>query len=463
MHPPCQAGHAASRTLIAARTTSGQRVGNNDPGIQYSGAWVRKSFSDDPTLEALIGTNVSGSTASYNFKGTGISVYGAFPLVGTFSLHSSYSIDKGKATVYLPPDTIKSPTFHQPFFQSDTLPNEEHTLVITNAGEEYWLLYLYVTQSASSSSTTTAGPTTTPKAEPTSSNTTLPSPTNTATTSSTAQLQTSQSIFSDPLSLNAHSQSISSSLSQGTHSSSTAENTALTSTDATVAPSQPTSQSQTSALTSATSPTSTPPRAHSTKIPAGAIAGFAVASFLALVVVGLIGYIWRRRKESRTRRRDSLPPHGEDPGQTTPACESSEKRDLARDNNTNSFAADATSRSASEGGAPHEIRPSDLDGMLVGREGRTVFEPTGSPSAASSLILRHPQRTRERNGHRVTLSIGSSRYVSLREERRSVDGGVRLAGGPPAGVGQQDPFDDRDDVRDGMSALPPAYQVYPAA
>ena len=70
MRPPCRGRYAAAIILLAARATSAQRVGNDDAGIQYRGLWVHTTFNDDDGRpEALVGTNVSGSTATYSFRG----------------------------------------------------------------------------------------------------------------------------------------------------------------------------------------------------------------------------------------------------------------------------------------------------------------------------------------------------------------------------------------------------------
>ncbi|KAM5545308.1 hypothetical protein V8D89_000921 [Ganoderma adspersum] len=469
MRTPYRGRYAAVIILLAARATSGQRVGNDDPGIEYRGLWVHNTFSDDDSRpEALVGTNVSGSTATYSFRGTGISVFGAFPVAGTFNIRSTYSIDGGTPKDLLPADTITTPTFHQKFFEVDTLSDDEHTLVITNAGQDYWLDYLAVTTTQSAPSpTTTTGSTThaTSSTTTTAKSTTLqttktPSPstaqpippiTDSASTSAAAGRQTTAT------------QSVPGSPSQDTHSFSNAANATLTSTDAVAAaPSahaNSTRPSQaSSALTSGTaSPTSTPARGHSTKFPAGAIAGLAVAGCLAFIVVALVGYRWGRRKQGRSRieRHDGLPSTG--PGPTTLAFERSEKQDLAHNENSGfSVIGIRVSRSTSEHEGAGEITTTNPDGTNVPRDRRTVFD---SPSSAPPLILQHPEPAGQKSAP-IPESVESSQYVVPCEGRRSVDGGVRLAGGPPGDVRA---FDDQEDVRSGMSTLPPEYQVYPAA
>lgn len=119
------------------------------------------------------------------------------------------------------------------------------------------------------------------------------------------------------------------------------------------------------------------------------------------------------------------------------------------------------SKGSSKGGASHEVGTANLNGMTMCRDRRTSSDPPGSPSSPSTLTPRHPQRIRQPNNFLVT----QSHYWSPWERRRFIDGGVRLAGGPPDNfhARQEDAPDDRDDVQSGVSTLQPAYQVYPAA
>ena len=244
-------------------------------------------------------------------------MFGAFPVAGTFNIRSTYSIDGGTPQELLPANTITTPTFHQRFFEVDTLSDDEHTLIITNTGQDYWFDYLAVTTTQSmpsptttagsntqarSSSTTTAESTALPRTQalsPSAAQPPLPTA-DSATTSSVTGLQTTQSVPGPS--------------SQDTHSFSSAENATLTSTDAAAASSayaNSTQQSPTPSLTSGTAhPTGTPAGAHPTRFPTGAIAGLAVAGFLAFIVVGLVGYRWGHRKQGASRRQDGLPSNG---------------------------------------------------------------------------------------------------------------------------------------------------------
>ncbi|PIL28497.1 hypothetical protein GSI_08535 [Ganoderma sinense ZZ0214-1] len=144
--------------LVTARAMATTvTVDDGDPGIEYRGAWTHNPWGNQSVNygSSVTFTNTSGSTATYRFQGTAIAVFGAFEMSGTYNVHSSYSIDDGTATDFIPADTFVVFQYNQKFFQSGTLSNDEHTLVITNLGEEFWLDYLVVTQSPPSTTTTT--------------------------------------------------------------------------------------------------------------------------------------------------------------------------------------------------------------------------------------------------------------------------------------------------------------------
>lgn len=126
----------------------------------------------------------------------------------------------------------------------------------------------------------------------------------------------------------------------------------------------------------------------------------------------------------------------------------SEKKNLAHDKNSNERLFGAQSlptylltttqmhvpKGAGEHGAPNEVRTSYRDGLTMNRDLRTVFEPLAWPLSASPLLARQPRETLDCEDPPVTQSAGTSRYVSPLDEttrRRYMDGGVRIAGGPP--------------------------------
>ena len=236
-------------------------------------------------------------------SGTGIAVFGAFEVPGTFAMHSTYSIDSGTAVDFLPASTIVTPSYRQKFFQSGNLSNGEHTLVITNGDKEFWLDYLVVTQ-VSQSTTTAATSSASQKAQTLTASTAQASPptADPATPSSTSSDHPDTTQFLSGLS----------SQTQATQSFSNTNNVTLTSVNAaTSAPSQTggPSQSQTSTLVSSIpSPSSAPARASSAKVSAGAMAGLAAAGLLAVVLVGLAVW-WGCRRRKQVKHGD-LAPYG---------------------------------------------------------------------------------------------------------------------------------------------------------
>lgn len=64
--------------------------------------------------------------------GTSVSVYGTVPVTSSDPLvpESTYKLDSASAVTYTSP-SVKTEQYHQLFFQSPELSNEQHTLVIT--------------------------------------------------------------------------------------------------------------------------------------------------------------------------------------------------------------------------------------------------------------------------------------------------------------------------------------------
>lgn len=111
---------------------------------------------------------------------------------------------------------------------------------------------------------------------------------------------------------------------------------------------------------------------------------------------------------------------------------------------------------------PHELRTTDPEEMSGDR--RTGFEPlcSCSPSSASPLLLRRSRGMQHQKGSPITPSVGTSRHLSpVDERRRSIDGSVRLGGGPMENERQDG--DRGDDAYSEVPTLPPAYGSYPAA
>ena len=214
-------------------------------------------------------------------------------------MHSTYSIDGGPACNFIPANTIVHASYHQKFFQSDTLLDGEHTLIITNKGREFWLDYLCVTQ-ASHSATTAAASAASRNTQPLRSSMTRASPhiAGPATPNSTSfsHSETSHSFFG-PLSQI-----------KPTRSFSNTNSTTHTSTDSAVPAPSPTgsmSQSQSPTIISAIPlPSSASASVHSSTISACAIAGFAATGLLVVILVVMAGWRCSRHRPNQEKQGD---------------------------------------------------------------------------------------------------------------------------------------------------------------
>ncbi|KJA18653.1 hypothetical protein HYPSUDRAFT_218052 [Hypholoma sublateritium FD-334 SS-4] len=136
-------------------------IDDRSPSLVYAGSWnqggIASEFGGTDTW-----TNASGSTASIDFSGTQISVWGTVAMIGVgVAPQSSYSIDDGTPVLFVGIQR-SDPQYMQLFFQSDTLPFNNHTLRIETlaSGGDYSLDFLSVvplnSTGASSPSTSTS-------------------------------------------------------------------------------------------------------------------------------------------------------------------------------------------------------------------------------------------------------------------------------------------------------------------
>ncbi|KAJ8472996.1 hypothetical protein ONZ51_g8152 [Trametes cubensis] len=135
-------------------------IDNTDVNIVYAGTWSFTTIAGDPQEKNYMGTlsysNISGSTATYVFTGTAVSVFGGFGPDGTYRMQSQYTIDRGSPTVLTPPREVKVEQHRVLFFTSPQLSLSEHTLVIENRGEQFFFDYLQFDTSDESASTTSS-------------------------------------------------------------------------------------------------------------------------------------------------------------------------------------------------------------------------------------------------------------------------------------------------------------------
>ncbi|CAA7269960.1 unnamed protein product [Cyclocybe aegerita] len=160
-----------------------RQIDDTNPAIVYTNEgidWGRFEGTNEYNRTATLSVK-QGATARFTFEGSSVAVYGT---VGTNDILavSSYTIDGGSPVNYTAP-RVSSNQYRHLFFQSPTLPRGTHTLVIQTLVDDgyYWLDFLTVTSEVATS-TSSASPPSTTISPPTP--TSLP-PTPTSMTSST--------------------------------------------------------------------------------------------------------------------------------------------------------------------------------------------------------------------------------------------------------------------------------------
>ncbi|KIK83955.1 hypothetical protein PAXRUDRAFT_832016 [Paxillus rubicundulus Ve08.2h10] len=132
-------------------------VDDRDPWITYTGDWFLGGESPE-YQNTTHGTTTAGSSASFNFTGTSVGVYGTvgstqFYHVDVGSPISIYNLDHFPAVSFYAP-ALNSASYHYQFYISPPLNDTIHYLVITsvNMSSVLWLDYLQYTPSSDSSS-----------------------------------------------------------------------------------------------------------------------------------------------------------------------------------------------------------------------------------------------------------------------------------------------------------------------
>ncbi|TFK35389.1 hypothetical protein BDQ12DRAFT_726135 [Crucibulum laeve] len=129
------------------------RIDDRDPSIVYSpdqwrGAGTVGDF-DGTSMETL----ASGATSQLHFTGTSIAVFGSILGINNQiqgNPISTYSID-GKLVHQFAPSRENDLQVNVIFYQSDTLPQGNHTLLVTSLGDQgtFYLDYFEVTSDSS--------------------------------------------------------------------------------------------------------------------------------------------------------------------------------------------------------------------------------------------------------------------------------------------------------------------------
>ena len=251
-------------------------------------------------------------------------------------MKSSYSIDNGPATTYVPNPVVSKSQYRQKFYESPKLSPGRHVLKITNLGRQFWFDFAQVEVESPVqdgedpvpgpvapppvTTTVTKQPVTvTTKSNPPPSPSTSQRPTTTSTSSSRSSSSSSSS-----------SQSTTSSATQTTLSSSSSFNTSSASSSTTSNDSSNLPVSLVGAIPTQTGSPFLPTPSDTTSlgipiptvvgaagesnshgIAVGVIAGIAVAgAFILALMVFLL--LWLRRRREAADREKSIEPYGED-------------------------------------------------------------------------------------------------------------------------------------------------------
>ncbi|KAI0327424.1 hypothetical protein GY45DRAFT_1327650 [Cubamyces sp. BRFM 1775] len=429
---------------ICAKVT----IDNTDSSIRYFGQWSRTTIAGDPQEKNYMGTlsysNVSGSTATYTFTGTAISVFGGFGPDGTYKMQSQYTIDDGSPTVFTPPSEVKVEQHRVLFFESPQLSPSQHVLVIKNLGEQFFFDYLKF-NSLDESTSATNPPTVSGNSMITSQaiNTTISSaasqhesahsPGPSMAPSERTTLRTAPIPSSPPLEALPQSQS-------ARQAASTFEQGLSGTLDSSVTRETPATGSSTVDVDVTTSveggPANTSPAR--TAVPskpqpmlrAGVIGGLSIAAVAVALGAATYGICFHRQRQRRKSPSSALREVGE--------------QDIA-------VKAEASAGRRSQA-MQREMGNVDMGPIEDPRErmletGRGQEQDRMSGKGSHSA---RPAEPRDRQCGVGEALVINRTLVGVR--RRSVDGGLRLAGGP---------LDLGDAETASLSTLPPEYELHP--
>ncbi|KAJ7133372.1 hypothetical protein C8R44DRAFT_23058 [Mycena epipterygia] len=116
-------------------TTNVAIVDDRDPLIHYTGAWIGAGspaeFSSTTTVSVTEGT-----TASFTFVGSSITVYGTVAAKNPPLASLSFAVDDSITGSYTPPSNMASDIHHEALWTSPTMSDEVHTLIITQTAAQ---------------------------------------------------------------------------------------------------------------------------------------------------------------------------------------------------------------------------------------------------------------------------------------------------------------------------------------
>ncbi|KAJ7574093.1 hypothetical protein C8J56DRAFT_1173170 [Mycena floridula] len=157
---------------------------DTDPSIEYSGDWITEGVSLEYN-STTHGAASSQAHARFNFSGTYIKIYGTIGITagtGNVDPKSTYSVDNGPVFTFAPNTTFATDgTRRSLFFQLESIPDGEHTLVMRSIVNNSFMWFDYAeftpsqrivqgTTTGARSSTSTNTATLTGASNPTSTN-----------------------------------------------------------------------------------------------------------------------------------------------------------------------------------------------------------------------------------------------------------------------------------------------------
>ncbi|EPQ52357.1 hypothetical protein GLOTRDRAFT_132471 [Gloeophyllum trabeum ATCC 11539] len=134
-------------------------IDDTNPDLHYSPGWFTAGNATTEYNGTTHGTVTFGSTMTFTFVGSAITVYGT---VGPTKSTSSYNLDDLPAYVHSAPEP-PSPVYRQVFYQSPVLPFGEHMLIMqktTRDNSYLWLDFLEYNATEPSAPSTTSAPAT---------------------------------------------------------------------------------------------------------------------------------------------------------------------------------------------------------------------------------------------------------------------------------------------------------------
>ncbi|KAJ8472581.1 hypothetical protein ONZ51_g8416 [Trametes cubensis] len=389
-------------------------IDDADLRILYSGSWVSYTGLNDSMNWAgtVTYSNTSGATANLTFVGDSVGVFGAFTPVGTYNMRSQYFLDDSPPVVFSPPSVIQKEEYRHQFYFSGPIPLGVHTIRVENLGEQFWLDSIQVTR-----------------------------PQNVSSVLPTTGAATSSSVMP-------------------THDSSGSQGSSPTST-----------ASQTSGTVEGGQGGQQYGSPRSSVVVPAVIAGVVVAVVVSLLFLAIGGLLWCRYRRKQRAKVVPTPFDGVD-GESMARMKEHREEDTVQSQPASLMFTPPTSstgRGTIHGSSIAEeslaAGPAEQGDDAAAPSVKGSRAPRTSQRSTPSLTMSgrgpRPPRTESSSSVRDSPVPGAGSRtppVAARttNRRQSLDGGMRIAGGPP---GQEVDFPEVEAMST-ASTLPPMYQTY---